>query len=145
MAEFDAVVISNPLTEDFTWNYNGEPYTIKAGETRPFAQYVSYHLAKHLSSQIIRDDFRKKWGKRIEKDRKLQGEVSQLMVYGNPKRQIALYKIFRYEKHVQGVLAAYPFKGYIGEIKEYTDFLAKEKEKTENVKSEVALEEEKTK
>lgn len=135
MAEFDIVKISNPTSEDFTWNYNGEPYTVKAGETKEFSKHVGFHLAKHLSSKMIDVEFVEKNKKffygNAQQDprvRQVQAEHAQLMVFDNPKRRIALYKIMGEEKLAQDVIAAYPFKGFIGEMKEYIDFVAKASE-----------------
>ena len=55
MAELDTIVLTNPTSKDFTHNFNGEPYTINAGETKAFAKFVGYHLAKHLSTKMIEE------------------------------------------------------------------------------------------
>src|SRR3990167_5436744 len=134
MAEFDAVKLTNPTSESFTWNYNGEPYTIGAGETKDFSRHVGFHLAKHLSSKIVDLDYTEKNKKFLfgnaQQDprvRAAQAEHAQLMVFDNPKRRIALYKIFGDEKIAEEVIKAYPFKGFIGEMKEYVDFVEKAK------------------
>ena len=54
--KLESVEITNPTSEDFTWRYNGSPYTIKAGERKAFAKPVAYHLAKHLSTKMVEQE-----------------------------------------------------------------------------------------
>src|SRR3990167_10738018 len=112
MAELDTITLNNPTTEDFTWNYNGEPYTIKAGEQKNFAQYVGFDLAKHLSSKMMNDEVTPEQ----KKDRAIELELAHRMVYDNPRRRIALYKILKSKDLVQALVKAYPFKGFVGEM-----------------------------
>ena len=116
MAEFETITLTNPTSERFTQNYNGEPYTLEANETRAFSKHVGFHVAKHLSNRIIDEDFRKEHKKKFEGNpnadpavRALHGEHAQLMVFDNPLRRIALYKILGNEQTVVEVIAAYPF------------------------------------
>lgn len=53
MSEFDTRSVTNPLEEDFTHAWNGEPYTIPAGETKSFPEFLAVHLAKHLADKIM--------------------------------------------------------------------------------------------
>lgn len=136
MAEFDSVKINNPTAEDFTVNFNGEPYSIKANESKDFAKYVGFHMAKHLSTKMIDAEYVEKNKKFLygnaQQDprvRAAQAEHAQLMVFDNPLRRKALYKIMGDEKLAEEVVKSYPFKGFIGDMKEYVDFVAKEKEK----------------
>lgn len=130
MAELESVQIHNPTSQDFTWNYNGEPYTVKAGETKSFARPVSFHLAKHLSSKMIDEEFRAKHaGADFRKDQQIAGELAQLAVFDNPFRRIALYKIFKDVQPVLEVIKAYPFKGFIGEMSEYENFVKRAESK----------------
>lgn len=39
---------TNSSKEDFTWNWDTTPYTIKAGESKIFPDYLAEHLAKHF-------------------------------------------------------------------------------------------------
>src|SRR3990167_1292781 len=112
MAELDVVVLYNPTSKDFTWKYNGEPYRIKAKERKPFAKYAGFHLAKHLSNQMLHDEMTPE----ERKDRNKEAELAQRIVYDNPHRRIALYKIFENKELVQEVINHYPFKGFQGEM-----------------------------
>lgn len=130
MAELDAVIITNPTDEDFTYNYNGEPYTIKAHETRPFAKYVAFHLAKHLSSKMISEHFEAEEEKASKKKdfRKevFATKVAQQALYDNPLRRRTLYQILGNKELVEQTVAAYPFKGFVGEMREYQEFVERE-------------------
>src|SRR3990167_602183 len=119
MSELDAVKIKNPTNEDFTWRYNGEPYMVKANEEKSFAKYVAFHLAKHLSSKMINDAITP--DERKDPARSL--EFAHRQVYDNQHRRIALYKILGDKSLVEEVIKAYPFKGFVGEMKEYQDFV----------------------
>ena len=129
LRENDSVTIVNPTSEDFTWNFNGEPYTIRAGESKGFGMFTAFHLAKHLSSKMIDADFQVKIAKIKDKDEKrfAMGELSQSLVFDGPKRRMALYKILRDEHLVEGVIKSYPFKGWIGDMNDYKNFVEKEK------------------
>lgn len=122
MAELDAVEIVNPTNEDFSCRYNGELYTLKAKERKAFAKYVAFHIAKHLSTKMLEGLFTEK----ERADRAKMFEISQLHVYDNPKRRIALYQMLGDTMLVQEVIKAYPFKGFIGEMSEYEQFVKKE-------------------
>lgn len=129
--DLSSVEINNPTSEDFTWNYNGEPYTIKAGVPAQFAKPVAYHLARHLSTKMIVDEVKSKMTKKqIENQHDpIHVKISQLSVYDTPERRIALYKILRNEDYVMQLLMRYPYKGSIGELDEYKQFVEKEKAK----------------
>lgn len=43
----------NITNQDFTHNYHGQPFTVKAGETQIFPYDLSRHLAKHLARRIL--------------------------------------------------------------------------------------------
>lgn len=122
MAELDTVVLYNPTLKDFTWKYNGEPYRIMAKERKPFAKYVGFHLAKHLSTQMLHEAMTPE----ERKDRTKEAELAQRIVYDNPDRRIALYKIFGSKELVQEVINHYPFKGFQGEMSVYEKFVEKE-------------------
>lgn len=117
MAELDTIVIHNPTDEDFTQGYNGEPYTILAGESKAFAKHVANHIAKHLSNKMIDAGFTKK--QRKEKP----VLISQSMVYDGPGRRIALFKILQDEDLVKHAIGAYPYKGFIGNMSDYEKFV----------------------
>lgn len=133
-SEFVAVAVSNPMGETFTQKYNGEPYTLASGETKNFAKSVSYHIAYHLSAKMIEDEF--EWSKKKTKTpQEINQEAtrfSQLTLYDNPKRRIALYKILGDTIQVMEALAKYPiiYRGYLegnhlGTMDEYREFVEK--------------------
>lgn len=132
MEELDVITLINPTSEDFTVPYNGQPYTLKAGETKSFSKFVGFHIAKHLSTKMIEDEIPNK----VKKTTPVA--VAQRTVYDSHFRRIALYKILRDKDIVVQVIAAYPFKGFIGEMSEYEKFVEQQKEskKTEKVSME---------
>ena len=132
MAELDTLTLKNPTSEDFTHNYNGEPYTIKAGEEKSFAKHVAFHLAKHLSTKMVQDDVLKSATKIELKENetkmssRLGAKISQLNIYDTPERRIALYKIFGDKSMVEQTIRAYPFKGFVGDMAIYDSFVVRE-------------------
>lgn len=131
MQELEVIDITNPTSKDFSWRYNGELFTIKAGETKGFAKAVGFHLAKHLSSQMICDEALVKATKKELEDPRAQVHVkiSQLNTYDTHERRIALYKILGDEERVVQVIMNYPFKGFIGEMDEFKKFVESKKSK----------------
>jgi len=133
--EFISVAVTNPTKEDFTQRFNGEPYLVPAGGTKNFSKYVSFHLAKHLSSRMIEADF-PRTNKRTEKMTPQEvnreaAKFSQLTLYDNPKRRIALFKILRDTNLVMDVIISYPFKGFLegeyhGQMEDYKNFVREE-------------------
>lgn len=132
MQEYESVNITNPTSENFTWRWNGEPYEIKAGETKGFAKNVSFHLAKHLSAKMVEAEFPKKETFNNDQERNAEAvKFAQLVLYDNPARRMALFKILRDTKLVMDVIMAYPFKGFlegklVGTMEDYKDFVKKE-------------------
>ena len=126
--DLSAVNITNPTSEDFTWNYNGEPYTIKAGATTPFAKPVAFHLAKHLSTQMVVSPLQEGMSKKDidNKNAPVHVKISQLSIYDTHERRISLYKILKNAQTVVELISRYPFKGFIGEMGEYQKFVEKE-------------------
>ena len=129
--DLTAVTIINPTSEDFTWNFNGEPYTIPAGKPAAFAKPVAYHLARHLSTKMILDETKGRLTKKqIENSRDpIHVKISQLTIYDTPERRIALYKILGNEELVMQLLMRYPYKGSIGEMDEYKQFVVNQQKK----------------
>ena len=119
MAELDIIEVTNPTSEDFTVNYNGEPYLLKSGETKSFTKHVGYHIAKHLAHQMVNDSFTEK----EYKDQKKSLEIAKYSVFDNPKLRIALYKVLRDVHNVEQTVLAFPYKGFIGEMDEYKQFV----------------------
>lgn len=131
MKEFESVLISNPTAEDFTRRWNGEPYEIKANESKGFAKFIAFHLAKHLSTQMLEKDFPRKKRFLNEQERNIEAlRHANLILFDNPKRRIALFKIINDIQLVMEVIAAYPFKGFmegefLGYMQDYKDFVEK--------------------
>lgn len=127
LKEHDSVFLHNPTKEDFEWKFNGEFYRIKAGDIKSFSKFVSFHLAKHLSTKMIEDEAYMGIPKKDLADIKapIHSKISQLNVYDTTERRIALFKILQNEDLVSQVILTYPFKGFVGEMKFYEDFVKK--------------------
>ena len=125
--DLESVSISNPTDADFTWRYNGTPYTILAKETKQFAKPVAFHLAKHLSTQMVTGDLMKTATKKDMDNPQaaIHVKAAQLTTYDTHERRIALYKILQDADRVVEVVRRYPFKGFIGDMKIYEDFVGK--------------------
>ena len=134
MQGLEVIEITNPTSEDFSWKFNGESFTIKAGEKKGFAGAVALHLAKHLSTKMICDEAIAKASKKDLTDPKaaIHVKISQLNTYDTHERRIALFKIFNDIDKVIKVIERYPFKGFIGDMDIYQKFVEQEN------KSEVA-------
>src|SRR3990167_10604417 len=127
--ELEVIEITNPTSEDFSWRYNGEPYTIKAGETRSFAKPIAFHLAKHLSTMMVVKDEEKNMTKadKLNPNASIHIKIAQLSTSDTHERRIALYKILGDENRVVEVISHYPFKGFIGDMDVYQKFVEKSK------------------
>ncbi len=133
--EYDTVEVFNPLKEEFIVRFNGQPYKLGSKEKKPYPFFLAFHVAKHLSDLLLQPELQK-----IKKEKGGNGEFNpknaQLMVYDNPKRRMALYSILGSEKLVQGCIEAFPFKAFLGEMKDWTKFLEdQESEKVEKPKT----------
>jgi len=139
--DLESVELFNPTALDFTWRYNGTPYTIAAGEKKAFAKPVAYHLAKHLSSRmVVEEEWQKLTHKQAETAKAdhrnaIHLKVAQLQTYDTHERRVALYKILLDTKRVLDVITHYPFKGFIGEMNLYQEFVEKVQKKTAEVTS----------
>ena len=123
MAELDTITLVNPTDEDFTHNFNGEPYTIKAKEHKNFVGPVGKHLARHLAIKMVEASFSKK----DKNDPKKAVTITQHLVFDNPKLRIQLYRVLNDVDLVARVILSYPFKAFIGEMSEYETFVSKAK------------------
>lgn len=133
MDNLESIDITNPTEDDFTWRYNGIPYTVKAGETKAFARPVAYHLAKHLAIKMITEEASKKV---TVKDREnphaaVHVKISQLSTYDTPELRVALFQVLGNGDAVLDVVKRYPFKGFIGEMSLYENFVTKSAGKKE--------------
>lgn len=125
MPSLDVITLFNPTAGDFTGTWNGEDYTLLSNKSDNFSKFVGFHLATNLAKQMIIDSF-------SEKDRndvKKSIIISQSLLYDNPKLRIALYKILRSVPLVQECIMAYPYKGFVGDMDEYKEFVKKEESK----------------
>ena len=129
MQELEVIEITNPTSEDFSWRYNGELFTIKSNETRGYEKPVGFHLAKHLSTKIVVADAKKEMTKADEKNpnASIHFKIAQLSTSDTHERRIALYKILGNENRVVEVISHYPFKGFIGDMDVYQKFVEKSK------------------
>jgi len=128
MAELDNISVTNPTEENFLVRYNGEPYQLSAGASKEFAQHLAIHMAKHLSDKILGEEivaYKKKRDSAKGERMPFDPKVAQMIVYDNPRRRIVLYDILGDKTHVEQVINAYPFKGFIGNISEYDEYVAK--------------------
>lgn len=125
LKEHDSVFVKNPTSEDFSWKFNGESYAVKAGEEKAFSKFVAFHLAKHLSTQMITDEVVGDMKKKDLDDPKspLHSKISQLNIYDTPERRIAIHKILNNEELVVAVISCYPFKGFVGDMNLYKKYL----------------------
>lgn len=132
LQEFDSVSIYNPTSEDFTYKYDGKPYSVRAGEIKTFSKFVTFHLAKHLSTKIVVDAEMKKMTMKEKKNRDdpAHMRVAQLANYDTTERRISLFDILGNENLVTQVCAIYPFKGFIGEMSTYQSYVEKSKAKS---------------
>lgn len=127
LSELDSIQITNPTNEDFTCRFNGEPYLIRAGETQPRPKFLAVHMAKKLSDHLISQEVQKLTAKKA-KDKDINPydpAVTQLTVHDNPTRRKFLYSILRSKELVEATLNDFGFKGFVGEMREYDDFVAK--------------------
>jgi len=53
METYESVPLTNISGSDFTWAWDNKPYTIKAGETKYYPEFLARHLAKHLISREL--------------------------------------------------------------------------------------------
>lgn len=120
MADFDSIAVHNPEKGEFMVRFNGEPYTLQSGETRHWPAFLAYHVAKHLSDQILGREVLK-IKKDISDGNPYKPQHAQLMVYDNPSRRIALYDILGSKVEVENCIKAFNFKGFIGDMREYDE------------------------
>lgn len=137
MAELDVCFVSNPTGENFVVRFNGELYTVPP-EGKHFPQFLSFHIAKHLSDSLLSTELIKLKQATKKMDNPYNPAVAQLQVYDNPKRRIALYDILGTKELVQACINSYPFKDFIGDMKEYDEYVAKK----ETVKTKASKKEE---
>lgn len=125
LKEHDSVQVHNPTSQEFSWRFNGELYSVGSGEIAAFSKFVAFHLAKHLSTAMIVEQARADAGEEELKNHRSphHRRISQLAVYDTPERRIALHKILGNIELVVGVISAYPFKGMIGDMKIYENYL----------------------
>lgn len=145
MAELDTIHIENPLNEDFEVRFNGEPYTLKQGEKRQLPQHLARHFAKHMSDRMCALEFEKQKQVYEKRKEKIPDPLkTQITMYDNPERRIALYKCLRSKEEVERTIKSYPqFKAmdkgfnFVGDIKVYDDFVLSQLSSLEEVEPSV--------
>ena len=125
MPSLDVITLFNPTAGDFIGTWNGEDYLLKADSSDSFSKYVGFHLATNLAKQMINDSFTDEERSNVKKS----VLISQTLLYDNPKLRIALYRILRSIPLVQECIMAYPYKGFVGDMDEYKNFVKKEEAK----------------
>jgi hypothetical protein len=53
--DYSSVPFLNIDSEDFIGYWDSKPYTIKAGETKFYPQFLAEHFAKHLSDKLMQE------------------------------------------------------------------------------------------
>lgn len=124
MAELDTIEVYNPLPEAFSVRFNGQMYTIEAKASKHFPQFLAFHLAKHLSDKMLMPDL-VKIKKSSTKENSFNPQNAQLMIYDNPQRRIYLYDVLKNKSLVESCIGQFPFKPFVGEIKEYDEYVEK--------------------
>lgn len=124
MAELDTCYVTNPTGEPFTVRFNGELYVVPV-EGKHFPQFLAFHIAKHLSDSVLSKELIRLKQATKKMDNPYNPAVAQLQVYDNPQRRIALYDILGTKELVQSCINSYPFKDFIGDMKEYDEYVAK--------------------
>lgn len=51
----EVTTVTNPTSKAFTHTYDGKEYTIEAGETAAYPDFLAMHLSKHLAKEIVTD------------------------------------------------------------------------------------------
>lgn len=51
--DYSAINFTNITNEEFVGRWGGVDYFIKAGETKPFPEFLANHFAKHLADKIL--------------------------------------------------------------------------------------------
>lgn len=123
MAEFETIELINPTADDFSVRWNGELYTVRAGESRAYPKFLAFHIAKHLSNLMLQPAVKK-----LQEQYKESVYVPQeatLMNHDNPSRRIALYDLLRNKVLVEEFFVAIPLKSFIGEMSIYDEYVAK--------------------
>jgi len=136
MAELDTCEITNPLKTDFMARFNGEAYTVHAGQSKTYPKYLVYHLAKHLSNQMLDKEARELTSKH-EPNSPFVPQVGLLMNHDNPTRRKYLYDILGSKAEVENCLKQLTFKSFIGDMAEYDQYVEKVEAK-KNAKEEAA-------
>jgi hypothetical protein len=127
--EHESIEITNPTKQDFTVNFNGEPYTLSAGDTNKYSRFLAFHLAKHLSTRMLEPEATKL--KEEFKESVYVPQVGTLMNHDNPSRRIALYDILGSKNEVENFFIAIPLKSFIGDMSKYDAYVAKKEAKSE--------------
>lgn len=128
MAELDTITITNPIGEDFECRFNGELYTLPANGNKAFPKFLAFHIVKHLSDKML-GEAKEKLRKKHAKDNPYVPQASTLFNHDNPLRRMRLYDCLCSTELVQEAILAYNYKGFVGEMKEYDEYVAQKQKK----------------
>lgn len=123
-SQFETVEVLNPLSEEFKVRFNGELYRIEGETKKSYPRFLAFHVAKHLSDRMLVPELEKRNKKQKEGD-VYNPLIAQLMIYDNAIRRITLYDILKSKFLVEECIKAFPFKGFIGEMADYDEHVAK--------------------
>ena len=130
VSEFETIEIYTPLKEAFKVRFNGELYTLESETVKSYPRFLAFHFAKHLSDKMLSPELEKLNKKQKDGD-VYNPKVAQMMIYDNAQRRITMYEVLKSKAAVEECIKAFPFKGFIGEMDEYDEHVAKaEKPKT---------------
>lgn len=130
VSEYETVEVYNPTDEEFISTFNGQRYRLGSKAVKQYPTFLAFHIAKHLSDSMLFPDLAK-----FKKDKKNSGAEDprngQLMIYDNVKRRQTLFDVLRSKELVQKCILAFPFKGFVGEMSEYDEYVEKQTAKKE--------------
>lgn len=75
----NAIKFKNFSDEDFSWKYDGQSYTFKAGQEMYLEDFKAHHFAKHLVDHVIN---------KMEKDTGNQALRTQLLAQCFPPDEV---------------------------------------------------------
>lgn len=127
VSEFETIEIFNPQEEAFKVRFNGELYSIEGKTPKSYPRFLAFHIAKHLSDKLLVPEAEKRTKKQKDGD-VYNPQIAQLVIYDNSFRRITLYDILRSKAMVEECIKAFPFKGFIGDMTDYEEHVAKVEE-----------------
>lgn len=77
--DYNVISFTNIDSGDFTGRWDSKPYTIKAGETKAYPEFLAKHFAKHLTDRILRKEGFK-LGDKAERAKVLEDILGEVVV-----------------------------------------------------------------